>query len=396
MGKKEFEIIFSSVLAIIIKIEDKDTASKAISRLIDMGAYFDLGNFMVDYEKVLKNRVLDIEVLREKKHKKWSLEKLMRFFLVQCWNENKYKTGLQWYYITGLVFEFKNQKIDTIATKRDIKFCRNLIVDMHYLINETLDFSLLGTFGEWWNQPLYNRIIKPQNNDEIKKAIDTLRNMSANGQKVKRLFKGGLVKFDDVKYLRDGEWLHALLNSQEETFSDLVDIIINGNNCNGVIAAVILDKVSMSSWKSIPLSTIAIPLLDSHHKNWTKNRNWMSGKFKISPKGDKGDWGWWIIMGHGNRLEPLLCQRIKDKISQQIFPPYELSFLSSLFAFHDNLSPKTYEFLYTIINDIIKRPDYYEGWFEFGYLKDVFRECNSKNRPSNWDQLCVLTLSKEK
>lgn len=391
MEKKEFEIIFASVLHVIIKIEDKEAASKAISRLIEMGEYLDIGEFIFDFKKAFKDREFDIEMLREKTHKKkWSLEKLMRFFLEQCWRENKYKEGIQWYYITGLVFEMKNQKTETVKTKRDIKHCRNLIVDMHYLVNETLDFSFLGAFGEWWNQPLNNRLIKPQNNDEIKKAIDTLKIMSANGQKVKRLFKGGLVKFDDVEDLRDGEWLYVLLNSQEETFSDLVDIIINGNNCNGVIAAVILDKVSMSSWKSVPLSTIAIPLLDSLHENWTKNRNWISRKFKISPKGDKEEWAWWIIMGHGNRLEPLLCQRIKDKVSQQIFAPHELSLLGSLIAFHQDLSPNTYEFLYNIVDDVIRRPDYFIGWFEFEYLKHVFREFNLKNRPSNWDELCLI------
>lgn len=392
MEKKEFENIFSTVLGTIITIDDNAIASKAISRLIELAECLDIGNFIQDFEEELKTKRLNIEELRESK-KKWSLEKLMRFFLELCWKENQYKEGLQWYYITGLIFEMKNQKIERIKNKRDIKFCRNLVVDMNCLVGEIQDFSFFGSFGEWWNEPLNSRIIEPVNNQEVKTALEVLKSIGPNGQIVKRMFKGSLVKIDEIKELRDGEWFTILLNSGEDSYSGLISLIKEGNKCNGVIAAVVLDKISKSSWKNMPLSMIAIPLLNLFHEACAKERNWISLKFVISPKGDLGEWVWWIIMGHGNRMEPLLLERIKDKVKQQI-PPYEFHVLLDLIVFHEDLSPKMYEFLYSIIDDIINRPEYFKGWFEFEFLETIFGKEWCKKKPPNWNQLCELMQSK--
>ena len=150
----KYDAVFSLVFNCLIKIEDKNETAKALSRLINIADNFDAGGFLVGHKAELKEKHIDFGEIQTKKHKKWSLEKLCLFFINQCWNQNQYELGIQWYLIVGTSFEFENKTLETVKNKRDIEKSRILVSNMKPNKNTFGNVPFLGVFMDWWCEPL--------------------------------------------------------------------------------------------------------------------------------------------------------------------------------------------------------------------------------------------------
>jgi len=197
------------------------------------------------------------------------------------------------------------------------------------------------------------------------------------------------------KELGSGNWVEILLNSEEESASSLIDIIKDGNPCSALIAAVVLHKATKNKRKNISLTIVAKPLFDLYQKARdlspdNRRNKWMS-KYVIPPRGDLWEWVSSHITEYGNRLEPLLRRKIKEKIENHINPS-EFYILADLIVFHSDLSDKTYRFIYEIINKIITSPENFK-WLDPKLLALIFKY--SKKYPTNWEEYLRIYNLKE-
>lgn len=295
-----------------------------------------------------------------------------------------------------------NQTVEKIEKKRDIQKMWLIIQDV---INNTQsidtqeDILLPGSLTNWWIEPLSKTPIKTPQKEELRNALAILKNINTDdwekAEWSNRYAKEPENLGEVGKELGSGNWVEILLNSEEESASSLIDIIKDGNPCSALIAAVVLHKATKNKRKNISLTIVAKPLFDLYQKARdlspdNRRNKWMS-KYVIPPRGDLWEWVSSHITEYGNRLEPLLRRKIKEKIENHINPS-EFYILADLIVFHSDLSDKTYRFIYEIINKIITSPENFK-WLDPKLLALIFKY--SKKYPTNWEEYLRIYNLKE-
>lgn len=226
--------------------------------------------------------------------------------------------------------------------------------------------------------------------DEVAVAIRKLRKLSRGKRGVPKL--SYRFTLDELDAAGGEGWLAPLRPAPPEAILELLDVVRSGTSLGAVAAAGILFFSFHKQRRTLPLPTLALPMLALFQEmrdtpEAKRRERWLSPKNEVKPRGDSWAWIESHLVAYGARLEPVLLEQALAGVEAGTSPA-AFWILADQVTFGKGLAQTTYESFEKLLNDVQQNPRAYDKKSLVG-LDEVYRRSDpmdSPRRPPLWHE----------